>query len=80
MNSYTQGDTQVTQNLGCVSTREGRLLAFPNILQHCVSQDLDRCHSLITMDEAKRYRLELMEERKGKSLKRNDRFETDGFN
>lgn len=45
-----------------------------------VTQDLDRCHSLITMDEAKRYRLELMEERKGKSLKRNDRFETDGFN
>lgn len=27
-----QGDTQVTQNLGC-----GRLLSFPNILQHCVS-------------------------------------------
>lgn len=55
-------------------------MRLPLELQTMVTQDLDRCHSLITMDEAKRYRLELMEERKGKSLKRNDRFETDGFN
>ena len=49
-------------------------------LQTMVTQDLDRCHSLITMDEAKRYRLELMEERKGERLKQNDRFEANGFN
>lgn len=64
------------EEAGCCSGA----VRLPLELQTMVTQDLDRCHSLITMDEAKRYRLELMEERKGKSLKRNDRFETDGFN
>ncbi|KAJ5740847.1 hypothetical protein N7493_000719 [Penicillium malachiteum] len=30
-------DTQITQDLGSVSCHQGRLLTFPNILQHCVS-------------------------------------------
>lgn len=30
-------DANITQNLGSVSTHEGRLLTFPNILQHRVS-------------------------------------------
>lgn len=47
-------------------------------LQDMVTQDLDA--TPITMDEAKRYRLELMEERKGERLKQNDRFEANGFN
>ncbi|KAB8235263.1 DUF4246 domain-containing protein [Aspergillus alliaceus] len=33
----TNNDTQVTQDLGSVVCREGRLLTFPNILQHRVS-------------------------------------------
>ncbi|KAL2813176.1 hypothetical protein BDW59DRAFT_34953 [Aspergillus cavernicola] len=32
-----RGDCQVTQEIGGVSTKEGRLLTFPNILQHRVS-------------------------------------------
>ncbi|KAL2866597.1 DUF4246 domain-containing protein [Aspergillus lucknowensis] len=32
-----RGETRVTQDLGSISTREGRLLTFPNNLQHCVS-------------------------------------------
>ncbi|KAA8644087.1 DUF4246 domain-containing protein [Aspergillus tanneri] len=33
----SNGETHITQHLGSVSTHEGRLLAFPNILQHRVS-------------------------------------------
>lgn len=32
-----RNDHDVTQLIGSVSTREGRLLTFPNTLQHCVS-------------------------------------------
>lgn len=54
------------------------LRRLPLELQDMVTQDLDA--TPITMDEAKRYRLELMEERKGERLKQNDRFEANGFN
>ena len=54
------------------------LSRLPLELQDMVTQDLDA--TPITMDEAKGYRLELMEERKGESSKRNDRFEADSFN
>ncbi|KAJ6013642.1 hypothetical protein N7540_008233, partial [Penicillium herquei] len=30
-------ETQATQNLGSVVCRQGRLLTFPNVIQHCVS-------------------------------------------
>ena len=137
-------ETNVTQNLGSVSTCEGRLLTFPNILQHCVSpfsladrsrpghrkilalflvdpniriissanvppqredwwkerketikgllgsrlpvelQDMvaDNISAInpISMDEAKQYRLELMEERKGTAAEQNAHFETGSFN
>lgn len=33
----SRDDTNVTQNLGSVVCREGRLLTFPNVVQHCVS-------------------------------------------
>lgn len=35
--SEPQDRTLVTQELGCISTHEGRLLTFPNTLQHRVS-------------------------------------------
>ncbi|PWY75988.1 hypothetical protein BO94DRAFT_523714 [Aspergillus sclerotioniger CBS 115572] len=31
------GDTQITQDLGSVRCNEGRLLTFPNVVQHCVA-------------------------------------------
>ncbi|KAL4882175.1 hypothetical protein BJY04DRAFT_217497 [Aspergillus karnatakaensis] len=34
---YHDYDGEFTQDLGSVETREGRLLTFPNTLQHCVS-------------------------------------------
>ncbi|KAJ5363438.1 uncharacterized protein N7496_009151 [Penicillium cataractarum] len=33
----SRDDTNVTQTLGSVVCREGRLLTFPNVVQHCVS-------------------------------------------
>lgn len=33
----SRDNTNVTQNLGSVVCREGRLLTFPNVVQHCVS-------------------------------------------
>lgn len=33
----SRDNTNVTQNLGRVVCREGRLLTFPNVVQHCVS-------------------------------------------
>lgn len=139
-----RGDTDVTQFLGSVSTHEGRLLAFPNILQHRVSPFslADRSKSghrkilalflvdpnlriissanippqredwwkeshqtinqllrgrlsaelpdmvvdgidpisPMTMEEAKQYRLELMEERKATSDEQVVDFETGEFN
>ncbi|KAB8207087.1 hypothetical protein BDV34DRAFT_234414 [Aspergillus parasiticus] len=131
----------VTQELGSVVTKEGRLLTFPNILQHRVSpfsladrsmpghrkilalllvdpylpiisssnvppqqenwamekersirqalrplpqelrdmvyDDLDTRY--ITMDEAKAFRLELMEERSAAAFEQNENFENGGF-
>lgn len=137
-----RNDGNVTQTLGSVSTREGRLLAFPNILQHRVSpfsladkskpghrkilafflvdphmriissanippqneewwgkrrevmdevlggrlpvelrdmvnQNADA--GPITMDEAKQYRLELMEERSSAAVHQNEEFEIGSF-
>lgn len=138
---YSQGDTTVTQDLGGVSTHEGRLLTFPNMLQHRVSpfsladktqpghrkilafflvdphlriissanvppqredwwterraaldESLSRLppelrnmvhgdmdDAPMTMDEAKEYRLELMEERKAAAVDQNEEFETGNF-
>ncbi|KAL4861494.1 hypothetical protein BDV12DRAFT_65032 [Aspergillus spectabilis] len=136
------GHEQITQNLGAVTCREGRLLTFPNTLQHCVSpfsltdpskpghrkilalflidptrrvistanvppQREDWCtewkdvmqktigkrlpvelqcmvlgdlnFTTMTMDEAKEYRLKLMEERGSKSEAANVAFEQGGF-
>lgn len=138
-----RNDGNVTQTLGSVSTREGRLLTFPNILQHRVSpfsladkskpghrkilafflvdphmriissanippqneewwgkrrevmdevlggrlpvelrdmvnQNADA--GPITMDEAKQYRLELMEERSSAAVHQNEEFEIGSFN
>ncbi|PLB55870.1 hypothetical protein P170DRAFT_433346, partial [Aspergillus steynii IBT 23096] len=133
----------ITQALGNISTREGRLLTFPNILQHRVSpfsladkskpghrkiiafflvdphmriissanippQNTDwwtKRHEVInqvmgnrlpaelqyminenvdagsiTMDEAKEYRLQLMEERSSMTVQRNEEFESGNFN
>lgn len=132
----------ITQDLGSVSTHEGRLLTFPNILQHRVSpfsladkskpghrkilafflvdpnlriissanvppqrEDwwIERRVALeksltvlppglrsmvhgemdvtpITMDEAKNYRLDLMEERKTAAVEHNSDFEKGNFN
>ena len=123
-----QGDTQVTQNLGCVSTREVRLLAssaclpqYPPLADkskpghrkilafflvdsnmRIVStanvppqrEDWWREKKQVVAQVLRRRPLELqtmvtqdlnatpitMDERKGESLKRNDRFEADGFN
>lgn len=134
--------TNVTQQLGSVVCREGRLLTFPNVVQHCVSpfsledktkpghrkilalflidphrriissanvppqqedwgkerqklvnnllsqnlprelQDMverDMPASFLTMDEAKAYRLELMEERSVSADVSNNAFETGSF-
>ncbi|RLL98833.1 hypothetical protein CFD26_106850 [Aspergillus turcosus] len=134
--------SNVTQLLGSVETRQGRLLTFPNTLQHCVApfsladpskpghrkilafflvdphlyiissanvppqqedwwrerQELVGCllgdklpaelvdmvmeefHAYpITMEEAKQYREELMEERSAKLEVQNERFEFDNF-
>ncbi|KAF3393762.1 hypothetical protein F1880_004694 [Penicillium rolfsii] len=134
--------TNVTQHLGSVICKEGRLLTFPNVVQHCVSpfslkdktkpghrkilalflidphrriissanvppqqeewakerqklvNDLlahnlppelqtmvekDLPSSFLTMDEAKAYRLELMEERSVASEVSNAAFETGNF-
>lgn len=139
---HSQGRTNVTQDLGSVATREGRLLTFSNILQHRVSpfsladrskpghrkilafflvdphlrvissanvppqredwwkerkQVIDKLlgerlpvelqemvkdyidATPITMDEAKQYRLELMEERKIATVEQNGKFETGIF-
>lgn len=131
----------VTQELGSVITKEGRLLTFPNILQHRVSpfsladrsmpghrkilallsvdpylpiisssnvppqqekwaterersirqalrplpqelkdmvyDDLDTRY--MTMDEAKAFRLELMEERSAAAFEQNENFQNGGF-
>jgi hypothetical protein len=140
---HSSDETNVTQNLGSVSTHEGRLLTFPNILQHRVSPfsladrskpghrkilalflvdphlriissanippqredwwkerrkvvgqllggrlpvelqemvtgDLGTACS-VSMDEAKQYRLELMEERKTAAVHQNENFETGDF-
>ncbi|KAL5344631.1 hypothetical protein ACLOAV_010323 [Pseudogymnoascus australis] len=138
----SQGETKVTQDLGSVPTHEGRLLTFPNILQHRVSpfsladrskpghrkiiafflddpnlrvissanvppqredwskerkQVVDKLlgerlpvelqdmvtktmdATPITMDEAKQYRLELMEERKAGTVEQNEKFEFGDF-
>ncbi|KAI9933694.1 hypothetical protein ASPWEDRAFT_167964 [Aspergillus wentii DTO 134E9] len=111
-------DTQVTQNLGRVSTHQGRLLTFPNTMQHQVSpfsladsskpghrkilafflvdpnlrvissanippQSADWAEgngdSLMTLDQAKEHRLELMEERKTATVQTNGIFETGEF-
>lgn len=137
------GEDHFTQDLGGIACREGRLLTFPNTLQHCVSpfsladpskpghrkilafflidptrriistanvppqredwctewtdsiqealgqrlpvelQDMimsDVDHAPMTMDEAKEYRIKLMEERSVKSTDANRRFELGGFN
>ncbi len=137
------GEDHFTQDLGGITCREGRLLTFPNTLQHCVSpfsladpskpghrkilafflidptrriistanvppqredwctewtdsiqealgqrlpvelQDMimsDVDHAPMTMDEAKEYRIKLMEERSVKSTDANRRFELGGFN
>ncbi|KAJ5578198.1 uncharacterized protein N7459_007162 [Penicillium hispanicum] len=137
-----RGSTLVTQDLGSVVCREGRLLTFPNILQHRVApfaladrskaghrkilalflvdphrrvistanvppqrEDWGRekrelvqgmlaerlpvelqqmvgekvSDPLISMDEAKRFRLELMEERSAKSEAQNESFQTGDF-
>ncbi|KAE8153445.1 hypothetical protein BDV25DRAFT_168899 [Aspergillus avenaceus] len=134
--------TQVTQELGTVTCREGRMIAFPNILQHRVSpfsladrskpghrkmlalflvdpymriisssnvppqqyewgrekrelvdevlsrklpQELydmvcdDALEPLITVDEAKEYRRQLMEERSVKMSEQNQAFEIGSF-
>lgn len=136
------GGEPITQNLGGVTCREGRLLTFPNTLQHCVSpfsladpsrpghrkilafflidpsrriistanvppQREDWCNEWadamqkslgqrlpgelqnmimkdvdfapMTMDEAKEYRLELMEERGAKAADASRDFELGGF-
>jgi Protein of unknown function (DUF4246) len=135
-------DTQITQDLGSVLCREGRLITFPNILQHrvapfaladrsqpghrkilalflidphmrvissanvppqqekwatvyqetihkvlserlpselqrLVAEDIPSCS--MTMDEAKEYRLELMEERSAKQEAQNQTFERGDF-
>ncbi|THC95070.1 hypothetical protein EYZ11_005465 [Aspergillus tanneri] len=92
----SNGETHITQHLGSVSTHEGRLLAFPNILQHRVSpfsladrskpgllelqQTVNKdMEESITMDEAKRFRLELREERKGATSEQNGLFEIRNF-
>jgi hypothetical protein len=31
-----QNESPAVQNIGTVECREGRLIAFPNVLQHCV--------------------------------------------
>lgn len=127
-----QDNTQITQDLGSVVCQEGRLLTFPNILQHRVSpfsladrsrpghrkilalflidpnmriissanvppqrQDWgqekrlpqeslgkvtgDVLASSLTLDEAKRYRLELMEERSAQTEEQNEKFESGSF-
>ncbi|KAL2849752.1 hypothetical protein BJX68DRAFT_275968 [Aspergillus pseudodeflectus] len=134
--------SKITQNLGAVDTRAGRLLTFPNTLQHCVSpfsledptkpghrkilalflidptrrvistanvppQREDWCEEWkeatrdvlaprlpvelqqmvhrdvdfkpMTLDEAKKYRLELMDERTAKVEQENHEFEDGGF-
>ncbi|KAL3458969.1 hypothetical protein BJX64DRAFT_291741 [Aspergillus heterothallicus] len=134
--------SQITQDLGGVTTREGRLLTFPNTLQHRVSpfeltdrtkpghrkilalflidpsrrvistanvppQREDWCKEWtqatrdvlaprlpvelqqmvhrdvdfkpMTLDEAKKYRLELMDERTAKLEKENEKFQDGGF-
>ncbi|KAL2810151.1 hypothetical protein BJX63DRAFT_402999 [Aspergillus granulosus] len=134
--------SQITQDLGSVDTRAGRLLTFPNTLQHRVSpfsltdptkpghrkilalflidpsrrvistanvppQREDWCNEWkeatrdalaprlpvelqqmvhrdmdfepMTMDEAKKYRLELMDERTAKADQENERFQDGGF-
>ncbi|CAI7576606.1 unnamed protein product [Penicillium glandicola] len=134
-------ETNVTQELGGVVCQEGRLLTFPNTVQHCVSpfsladrskpghrkilalflvdphrriissanvppqredwghereQVMDQVLSklpvelqnivhgdidpLMTMDEAKAHRLELMKERGLKSKRHNEKFEVGSFN
>lgn len=136
------GEDSFTQDLGGVSCREGRVLTFPNTLQHCVSpfsladpskpghrkilafflidptrriistanvppQREDWCsewkdsiqktlgqrlpvelqhmvlsnadYTPMTMDEAKEYRIKLMEERGAKSTEANRMFEKGGF-
>ncbi|KAF9891939.1 hypothetical protein FE257_002902 [Aspergillus nanangensis] len=138
-----QSETNVTQHLGSVVCREGRLLTFPNILQHRVTpfglanrskpghrkilalflvdphqrhistanvppqqeawarekrelvenllmtrlpveiQDMvkkDAAGDSISWDEATQYRLDLMEERSGKTDEQNAMFETGQFN
>lgn len=136
-------DVQMTQDLGGVVCRQGRLLTFPNVVQHCVTPFslADRSkpghrkilalflvdphlriistanippqqeywgrekynlaqkvlseklpaelrkmvceegvlQQLMTMDEAKELRLELMDERSAKSLEQNENFEKGGF-
>ncbi|KAE8347329.1 hypothetical protein BDV24DRAFT_146848 [Aspergillus arachidicola] len=120
-------NTNVTQELGSVLCREGRLLTFPNTVQHRVSsfsladrskpghrkilalflvdphrriissanvppqrqdwlpEELDHkvkrdMKQLMTMDEAKEARLELMAERSLQSAERNRNYETGSFN
>jgi hypothetical protein len=134
------GDTDVTQNIGAVVCKEGRLLTFPNTVQHRVSSfsladpskpghrkilalflvdphrrvissanvppqrddwgderqnAVDQALSqlprelrdivqsgmepLISMEKAKEYRLELMEERGLKSEENNEKFEIGDF-
>jgi hypothetical protein len=135
-------DVQITQDLGSVGCREGRLITFPNTLQHRVApfaladrsqpghrkilalflidphnriissanvppqQDewateiQETIHKVLserlpaelqrmvaedipswsmTMDEAKEYRLELMEERSARQADQNETFETGNF-
>ncbi|KAJ5904173.1 hypothetical protein N7504_006556 [Penicillium tannophilum] len=137
-------DAQMTQDLGGVVCRQGRLLTFPNVVQHCVTpfsladrskpghrkilalflvdphlriistanippqqEDWGRekynlaqkmlskklpaelrnmvcdegvLQQLMSMDEAKGLRLELMKERSAKSLEQNEIFEKGDFN
>lgn len=137
----TDSDSPITQDLGNVVCQEGRLLTFPNTVQHCVSPfsladrskpghrkilalflidpnrriissanvppqradwarhkrnfvnelllrwiPVEICEMIneylipsITMDEAKDYRLELMEERSDSSMESNSTFETGFF-
>ncbi|KAJ5664118.1 hypothetical protein N7507_004849 [Penicillium longicatenatum] len=143
IDGYTY-DAQITQDLGGVVCRQGRLLTFPNVIQHCVApfslanrskpghrkilalflvdphvriistanippqqEDWGRqkydlaqkvlskklpaelrnmvcdegiLQQLMSMDEAKELRLELMEERSAKSLEQNEIFEKGDFN
>lgn len=118
------GDQNITQELGGVNCREGRIITFPNTLQHRVSPftlsdpskpghrkilalflvDPHRRiissanvppqrdnwlresmkgeigNKLMSLDEAKDVRLELMAERSLKSVEMNQKFEVGAFN